>query len=345
MTDFDLPTLFDRFRTLRAAVIGDFAVDCYYTLQTETGENSLETGLPVHWGGRMQTSPGGAGNVVQNLAALGVGAIRAFGAVGPDAFGRELRHLLQRVNVDTSGLLTVETGWDTCVYTKPMREGREGNRLDFGTQNALSEAVFGQLLAELERALPTLDVLILNQQFPAPLLDAARTVRLNELLLNHPNCQYVADMRHVGHHLRQIPLKVNTAELARMLNVPEASEEDEDWCRQHSRQLAGRLSAPVILTRGAAGILYVDTAESASVAGLPLAGPLDTVGAGDTVVAAYAACRGAGARPPEAIALANLAAAVTVQKLGQTGTANREEISELANGELANSFARLPRNS
>jgi len=329
MTPSGLSALLDRFGPLRAGVVGDFAVDCYYTLQTETGETSLETGLPVFWGGQMRTAPGGAGNVVQNLAALGVGSIRAFGAVGPDVFGRELRYLLDRAGVDTTGLLTVNTDWDTCVYTKPLRHGTEQNRLDFGTHNRLPAAPFDRLLAALEGALPALDVLIINQQFPNPLLNVDRTVRLNALLRRFPACQVVADMRHVGHCLRQIPLKVNTAELARMLAVPEEPEENEAWCVQSARRLSARLDAPILVTRGAAGMLHVDGPEVAAVAGIALPGPLDPVGAGDTVVAAYAASRGAGAAPAQAIAVANLAAAVTVQKLGQTGTARPPEMLAL----------------
>jgi bifunctional ADP-heptose synthase (sugar kinase/adenylyltransferase) len=53
------------------------------------------------------------------------------------------------------------------------------------------------------------------------------------------------------------------------------------------------------------------------------------VGAGDTVVAAFSACIGAGATPAQAIAVANLAAAVTVQKRHQTGTASLPEILNL----------------
>ena len=56
---------------------------------------------------------------------------------------------------------------------------------------------------------------------------------------------------------------------------------------------------------------------------------LDTVGAGDTSVAAFAAGAGARVPLPESLALANLAAAVTVQKINQTGTASQEEIIEL----------------
>jgi phosphoglycolate phosphatase-like HAD superfamily hydrolase len=57
---------------------------------------------------------------------------------------------------------------------------------------------------------------------------------------------------------------------------------------------------------------------------------LDTTGAGDTAISAIALCLGAGCSPEQAIRIANLAAAVTVQKVFTTGTANGEEILKMA---------------
>ena len=57
-----------------------------------------------------------------------------------------------------------------------------------------------------------------------------------------------------------------------------------------------------------------------------VAPPVDIVGAGDSFLSACALALGAGAALGEAAALGNLASAVTIQKLGQTGTASAEEI-------------------
>ncbi|WP_332368350.1 hypothetical protein [Spirosoma telluris] len=47
MTSTAIKTLFHRFTSLKVGVIGDFAIDLYFTLQTKTSELSLETGLEV----------------------------------------------------------------------------------------------------------------------------------------------------------------------------------------------------------------------------------------------------------------------------------------------------------
>ena len=325
----DITALFKRIANRRVGVIGDFALDLYASVNTQTGEYSLETGQPVFWGSRPRTSLGGAGNVVQNVVALGVAAVRVVGCVGNDLFGREMRHLFGQLGVNTEYLRTPATGWDTCVYAKPMCEEAEANRIDFGTHNTLTDSTFDELLTGLEQMLPQLDVLLVNQQFPNPLLNQERATRLNDLLSHFPAVQCVADMRQVGRQFPNATLKVNTTELARLLSLDPPARPDLDWCIRQGRTLGQQRNGPLVVTRGEAGILYLHGDDIQSVAGLPLPGELDTVGAGDTVVATFGVCRGAGASPAQALEIANLAAAVTVQKRHQTGTASLAEILNL----------------
>lgn len=326
MTTSEISILFQQFTTTRVGVIGDFALDLYVTLQTDTGERSLETNLDVFWGSRPAASLGAAGNVVQNLMALGISDCRVIGCVGNDLFGREMRSLFTNLGVDTAQLHTVASGWDTCVYVKPMVAGQEANRVDFGTANLLPDAVFAQLIADLETTLANLDVLIINQQFAHPLLTRERLAVLNDLMSRFPQVRFVADMRDVGTLIRGATLKVNTAELAKFLAIDLPHSPDLDWCIENGTRLREQTGGPLLITRGQAGMLYLDEHETQSVAGLPLRGELDTVGAGDTVVAAWAACLGAGATPAQAARIANMAAAVTVQKVNQTGTASLAEL-------------------
>ncbi len=58
-------------------------------------ETSLETGLPVFNVVRVRAQPGGAGTVVNNLAALGIGQIIPLGFAGDDGEGFELVRALE----------------------------------------------------------------------------------------------------------------------------------------------------------------------------------------------------------------------------------------------------------
>lgn len=331
MTSTAIQAVFQRFASLKVGVIGDFAIDLYFTLQTKTGELSLETALEVFWGSRPSASLGAAGNVVQNLVALGVSDIQVIGCVGNDLFGREMQHLFRSLGVQTQHLQVLDQNWDTCLYTKPNLNGQEANRIDFGIANTLDDTVFTDLITGLEKALPNLDVLIINQQFANPLLATHRATVLNDLIARHPNVRFLVDMRDVGKLVRQATLKVNTAELAKFLAIEAPEHPDLDWCIQQGNTFREQSGGSLLITRGHDGILHLDDAGAQLVAGLPLQGELDTVGAGDTVVATWAACIGAGATPEQALSIANLAAAVTVQKLNQTGTASLAEILALNN--------------
>lgn len=327
MTSARFEEIFEAITQLRVGVIGDFAVDFYIDLQTTTGEFSIETQQEVHWGKHPKTSLGGAGNVVQNVRALGVRDIHVFGYIGNDIFGREMRYLLQSLPANTDGLLALPHT-DTCTYTKPLTEGVEQHRLDFGTNNILKGDDFEAIMDILSTKASMLDVVLVNQQFPNPLLTADRIKRLNTLIRALPNVHFVADLRALGDQIRAATLKVNTAELARILALP-TSENSDEWCTIQARKLQQIIQAPVLVTRGEKGILYAASEHIVQIKGYELDGPLDTVGAGDTVLAAFAMAQAVEASPQEALQIANAAAAVTVQKLHQTGTATPQEIRNI----------------
>ena len=76
-----------RYSDLRIAVLGDFCLDRYLEIDPSKQETSLETGLPVHNVVNVRAQAGGAGTIVNNLVALGVGTILPVGLVGEDGEG------------------------------------------------------------------------------------------------------------------------------------------------------------------------------------------------------------------------------------------------------------------
>ena len=90
----ELSLLLESMHGAKVAVAGDFCLDSYWHLDEGPEEASIETGLPVRRVVSQRYSPGGAGNVVANLVALGVGEVRAIGVYGGDPFGPVLVKLL-----------------------------------------------------------------------------------------------------------------------------------------------------------------------------------------------------------------------------------------------------------
>lgn len=312
----------------KVGVIGDFAVDVYYDLNKATGEISIETGKPVHRGSAMRTSLGGAGNIVHNLKALGVGKVYAFSLIGDDLFGREMLRLLQQLDVNTDHVRQV-ADLDTCAYVKPMMGKEEDSRIDFGTYNEGLEIGRTAIMESMAQIVKTLDVLIINRQLPVPLIGDDEVEWLNQLAKENPHCQFFADMRSGGEKLQGITLKVNTDEAAHMLQQPAIDKQDTEECITQAKAVAAKTQSAVLMTRGENGMIFVKNGEVEKIDGIWVTGEVDTVGAGDTAVATFAACLGANAPIATALEIANLAAAVTVKKLYQTGTASPQEITDL----------------
>jgi len=321
-----------RISNVTVAVYGDFCLDAYWMLDPRGSEVSEETGLHARAVARHYYSLGGASNVVANLAALKPKAIHVIGVVGDDIFGRELRRQFGELGIDTTHLVIQRENFDTVTFGKPYLEDVEEPRIDFGFFNRRSAATDQALLKGIRHALQTADSLIVNQQVPGSITNEGFIDEANRLFAEFLGKVVLLDSRHFGEKFKGIYRKTNEREAARLNGVHIGHDETvpADDVRKYAKALYGHFNTPVFLTRGARGLLAVDGEGIHEVPGIQLLKKLDPVGAGDTVTSALALCLGAGVPPADAAEFANFAAAVTVQKLFQTGTANGEETLAVA---------------
>ena len=319
-------------RDTRVAVFGDFCLDAYWLIDPDLSEVSVETGLPVRRVREQRYSLGGASNVAANLAALGVGEVCAVGMAGSDVFGTMLRAMLSERGVDCRGILTGDRDWQTFVFGKPCIGDDEQGRIDFGGFNRVTAESLDALSNALEAAVAASDAVILNQQIPGGTSPPETIARLNAIVKAHPDLPFIVDSRHRAERYDGCLLKLNTHEAARLLGEPRSL--DERIPAAEARELAGRLhrrtGRAVFVTRGEDGMIAVDEGRVFEAPGIPIDGPVDTVGCGDTAVAAIAAVFGSGGDVAAAARLANLAASVTAQKLQTTGTATPGELRDAA---------------
>lgn len=315
-------------RGVRVAVCGDFCLDAYWIMDERGSEISVETGLQAQAVGRHYYSPGGAGNVVANLAALQPAALRVIGVLGDDIHGRELRGQLEALGADTSGLIVQVDEFDTYTYLKRISEGREEPRMDFGVYNRRSEASDRQILSNLRNALERTDVLIFNQQVRGSIVREEFFDEVNSLFADFDDKIILLDSRHCNPRFRGVYRKTNDREIAALCGVdlPSGQSPSVADLKEYGRTVYEAGGKPVLVTCGDRGILSFGETGTHLSPGLHLTAALDTVGAGDTVIAALGLCLGGGIAPAESAEVANLAAAVTVQKLYTTGTASAEEI-------------------
>lgn len=334
----------------RVAVIGDFCVDHYLFVEEGGAEPSLETGLHTRQVGEIRIAPGGAGNVVNNLASLGVGTIEAIGVVGDDMYGRELTRILQNGGARTDGLIVQSENWRTSVYTKVYERGAEDPRLDIGAQNRLSQQSADAVLAALRDSLSRVDVLVLNEQIREALFVPSFRRKIAELLQSAPAIEKLVDSRDYADEFHSTVRKINlrearyyatggaaalgnaaaagdtTAATAGAAHHAGSAADVEKLCRSLSRQWG----TPIVVTRGEDGCVVADAELIHSVPGVAMPRPVDPVGAGDALLAGMAGARALGVSLADAAQIGNLCAAVSVKKLFQTGTATPEELRAVA---------------
>ena len=104
---------------VKIAVIGDFCLDAYWFIDEAMSEISVETNQATRPVRTQKYSLGGAGNVTNNLAAMNIKDIRAFGVIGTDPFGAEMVRVMKATGIEPRNLLIQEENWYTHAYAKP----------------------------------------------------------------------------------------------------------------------------------------------------------------------------------------------------------------------------------
>lgn len=322
-----------RYGSLRIVLLGDFCLDRYLEIDPARAEISIETGLPVRNVVRVRSQPGGAGTILNNLVALGVGEIRTIGFCGDDGEGYELRRALEaRHGVRTEGFLTTDQR-RTFTYCKPLLIHPQGppeelNRLDSKNWTATPAAIEDALIAALRKASTDADAIIALDQVDVPDTGVVtRRVRaaLGELSAARPERLVLADSRQGLAGWPAMGLKMNAAELGALLGG--AAPDSIDAVQTQAAALAQRQARPVFVTLSERGIVGAEAnGATAHIPSLPVRGPIDIVGAGDSVTANLTSALAAGASPTEAMELAMAAANEVVHQLGTTGTANPTQL-------------------
>lgn len=336
MTPERLRAITSHYASLRLAVVGDFCLDRYLEIDPARAETSIETGLPVHNVVDVRAQPGAAGTVLNNLVALGVGAIHAVGFTGDDGEGYELRRALGRLpGVRCDHLLTT-TERRTFTYCKPMvcdpgKPQRELERLDSKNWTPTPAGVGARIAGSVQALAGSVDGLIIMDQVDVAetgVVTAPVRAALAAIARTHPTLPTIADSRRGLHGYPPLIFKMNAAELLALVGHGSATSLDQ--VRDAAVRLAGNNHRPVFITmaeRGIIGALPDGTTEH--VVALPLRGEIDVVGAGDSVTANLTAALAAGATLREAIELAILASSLVIHQLGTTGTATVAQIAEM----------------
>ena len=317
----------------KVAVIGDFCIDRYLHIDPSITDRSRETNLDIHQVTKVRAEPGAAANVLKNLAALGVGHILPVGFIGDDGDGFELACMLDSFGVSREFLHEHATR-PTPVYTKPLFIQPDGppeerNRFDIFPREPLSQEDEQTLTDALHKAFESADALIVadyGEAGKAGAVTARIRTAVADLARVNPGKPVIADSRLHIDKFRHVIIKPNADEARTYLPNDGPSSPGTASLIEIGRQAAERNKRPVLITLGADGVLICAPGRALKLPAPAVDREADAVGAGDTVLAAVAACLATGLPITGAAAVAVVAASITVRQLGTCGAASPDEV-------------------
>ncbi len=337
LSEQDLDEFFARVPSVTVAVVGDLFLDRYFDIDSRLTEMSLETGLDAYQVVRTRECPGAAGTVTNNLASLGVGRILPVAFVGIDPEGWALcRALEQSPGLNLRHVLRTELR-RTPTYMKPLVTNesppRELNRLDIKNRTPTPPTVVRDLARHLDEAFDEADVVVAVDQVQEPecgVLGVALRERLCELAVRRAKKPVLVESRERLGKFHNVILHGNTSEctraLAELADTTIDADASSEWL---ARTLAEHSGCPVICTAGPDGLVLCTEDGTDHLPAISVPDPIDTVGAGDSVLAAVAAGLAVGWPLRKAALLGIAVASITIRKLGETGTATPDELYEL----------------
>jgi D-beta-D-heptose 7-phosphate kinase/D-beta-D-heptose 1-phosphate adenosyltransferase len=307
------------FDACRILVLGDLMIDEY--LWGEVERVSPEAPVQVVSVIRDTTTLGGAGNVVNNLVALGA-KVSVGSVIGAGDNAALLLKLFRDLGVDTEGLIQ-DASRPTSKKTRILAGHQHVLRIDRETKREISHDHVEKLVQFVKERIDDFNVILLSdygkglftEGLLRQLIDAAE--RRKKAIIVDPkgiNFKKYAGATAITPNKREASLAAGI-EIVDEASLVTASQ----------RLLQDIPVQKVLMSCGKDGMvlfeheteLYRITAEARQV--------FDVSGAGDTVLAVLGLGLASGASFREAAALANVAAGIVVGKVG-TATVSREEL-------------------
>jgi len=300
-------------------VVGDLMIDHYLWGSCE--RISPEAPVQVVDIAKETTVLGGAGNVINNLNALGAN-VSVSSVIGDDDNGAELVDMLHAIGVDTANIITQEER-KTSKKSRIIAVSQQILRYDKESKNDITEESVSKIIESLCSVISSYDMVILSDYGKGVLTDTLCEGII--ALANATDVKVLVDPKGVdftkysGAYL--LTPNKKEAVLATGIEIT-----DKESLERALLKLKSECDLGIsLITLSEGGIATYD--KKVEVFPTVAKEVFDVTGAGDTVIASIAFALSAGKTIQESAAFANLAAGVVVGKIG-SATVTLEEIEE-----------------
>ncbi len=336
-----------RMQDCHIVVIGDVMLDTF--VDGSVDRISPEAPIPVLRHQNTRHMPGGASNVARNLAHLGA-QVTLIGITGHDGPREMLIDCLAAEPAITPHLIADPTR-PTTTKTRFMAKGHQLLRVDDENINPVSADSMTQMASAILSALDTANVVILSDYDKGVIQP-----NLITLLTNHPrraDFTILADPKQPDIRIYD-GVDILTPNLSEFdyfcqyqnITIPQKRDtgaSDINAVDHTAQELLGLTSiGAMITTMSADGILISQKNTPLFHSQSMARAVFDVSGAGDTVIAHFAATISAGANITEAAILANLAAGIVVGKSGTVTVTPGEVLASIHQQQPHNMQSILP---
>lgn len=303
--------------------VGDVMLDRFF--EGQVNRLSPEAPIPVLEVDSETSMPGGAGNVVRNIAALGAAA-RLISVVGNDEPGRSVEDLLAAQD-NLSARLIFEKNRLTTVKSRYLAARQQLLRADREVTSPVTENTSKAIVSAVRKEISKRNGVLVLSDYGKGVL-GADLIRILIDIAKQNGTKVIIDPKgnffdiYRGANL----ITPNLQELSSASGMSTKCDSEVVAAARHIIQNAGVKA--VLATRSEQGMSLV-TMEEATHLKARAREVFDVSGAGDTVVAIVAVALDVGADLKTAATLANIAAGVVVGKNGTAVVHTSEILSGL----------------
>ncbi|PLX74818.1 MAG: bifunctional heptose 7-phosphate kinase/heptose 1-phosphate adenyltransferase [Desulfuromonas sp.] len=329
-----LNSFIEKLPKLRTLVVGDLMLDEYLWGSVE--RISPEAPVQVVDLKRSDLRLGGAGNVVNNLRALGC-QVQVASVIGADENADLLRNRLAFRELNDQGVLT-ENNRLTSRKTRILANNQQIVRVDSESRESISNASAKRLIDFIKKMSKEVDLILISDYQKGVLTD---DVLVETIQLGRKNgIPVIVDPK--GEDFSKYRGATLLTPNRKELKIASGSGLDtEDEVRRIGQSLVGELQLEYLaLTRSEEGISVFS--KDAAVVHLPAEARevYDVTGAGDTVMAILGVGLALGLSIADSAWMANIAAGIVVGKVGAS-TVTPDEILAVAGKHHADSDSKI----
>lgn len=310
--------LCEEFTRCRIAVVGDIILDRY--LFGNVARISPEAPVPVLKVEKEEYRLGGAANVAANIASLG-GEVVLAGVVGTDMFGRKVAEEWKG-----DSLIRACEDVNTVVKTRVIGQKQQIVRIDRETHIEMKSSYESDILEGISgediSAIVVSDYAkgTLSESLMAGIKDIAGKKGVEVLVDPKPP--------HFDIYNGVTGITPNCSEAEQLTGMLINSDSAAIEAASRIKERFGCSFA--IVTRGENGIAAIDSKGDSFNIPVCSHDVYDVTGAGDTVMAALALSRSAGAALKDSLIVANAAASIAIEKVGTSMVSAGELVERLS---------------